>query len=88
MDKNISFDEAINFANTDNIILKRRENGFLFSDYQIEVLNRNGLNYQKYSNMHDLLFDIEELLNSDYDEELDLVSAQISELLYYRDTKK
>ncbi len=38
--------------------------------------------------MHELLFDIEELLNSDYDEELDLVSAQISELLYYRDTKK
>ena len=88
MNEKIDFDEAIKIANIDNIILKRRNNGFLFSDYQIDVLNRNGINYLNYCNMHELLFDIEELLNNDYDDELDLVSSQISELLYYNDTKK
>lgn len=69
-------------------MLKRRSNNFLLSDYQIEVLQRNGFNYLKYSNIKDLLFDIEEVLNEGEDLELDTVSQQIAELLYYRDTKK
>lgn len=84
----LNINDAIDFANIDGFILKRRNNGFLFSDYQINILNRNGLNYEKYSNLHDLLFDIEECLNSDYDEDLDVVGSQIAELLYYKETKK
>jgi hypothetical protein len=38
--------------------------------------------------MRELLFDIEEYLSDNYDDELDLVSNQIAELIYYRDTKK
>jgi hypothetical protein len=38
--------------------------------------------------MQTLLFDLEEYLNDEYDEELDLISNQIAELIYYRDTKK
>ena len=60
----------------------------LLSDYQINVLNRCGLNYKNYNNIRDLLFDIEEVLFDNYDEELDLVSNQISEFIYYSDTKK
>lgn len=85
---NISFDEAINFANVDNIILKRRNNDMLLSDYQISILNRNGLNYMDYANFKDLLFDIEECLYQNYDEQLDYVSSQIAELLYYSESKK
>ena len=85
---NISFDEAINFANVDNIILKRRNNDMLLSDYQISILNRNGLNYMDYANFRELLFDIEECLYLNYDEQLDYVSSQIAELLYYSESKK
>ena len=84
----IDFDEAINLADIDNIVLKRKENGMLLSNYQVSVLDRNNIDYSKYSNIRDLLFDIDECLLDNYDEELDLVSSQIAEFIYYRDTKK
>ena len=84
----ITIEKAINFANIDDVLLKRRNNGLLFSDRQVSVLKRCGINYENYTNLEELLFDIEEILNSSYDEELDLVSNQIAELRYYKDTKK
>ena len=86
--KEVSLEQALSYVENENIILRRRDNGFLFSDFQISVLCKNGINYEKYSNMQELLFDIEECLNNNYDDELDLVSSQIAELLYYKDTKK
>ena len=86
--KEISVDEAVKISNVDNILLKRRENNLLLSDYQISVLTRNGINYTKYSSARELLFDIENCLDEDYDDELDIVSSQLSEFLYYSDTKK
>ena len=84
----INIDDAIKDANIENIILVRRNNGLLLSDYQVNVLKRNGLNYEKYSNIHELLFDIEECLYDNYDDELDLVSSQLSEFIYYNESKK
>jgi len=87
-EKEISVDEAINFANYDNLLIKHRNNGILLSDYQVNVLNRNGFNFNEYNSMQELLFEIENYLNEEYNDELDLVSNQIAELIYYRDTKK
>ena len=87
-DNEINVKDAIDFANQEELLLKHRKNNMLLSDYQINVLKQNGFDYLKYSNIHDLLFDIEELLNDDYNEELDLVSIQISEYIYYNETKK
>ncbi len=85
---NIDVDEAIKYADYDKLLLKHYNNGILLSDYQVNVLKNNGFNYKEYANMETLLFDIEEYLNDEYDEELDLVSNQIAEIVYYRDTKK
>ena len=52
------------------------------------VLNRNGIDYKKYNNVRELLFELEIYLDDDFDEELDLVSSQLSEFIYYTDTKK
>ena len=87
-EKEVSIEDAIAFADIDNIILKHRNNDILLSDYQVDVLNRNGLNYNNYNNISDLLFDIEETLNDNYDPELDLISSQLAEISYYKDTKK
>ena len=86
--KEISVEEAIKLANFDELLLKRQENGFLLSDYQISVLKRNGINFSNFNNIRELLFEIESCLDNDFDEELDLVSSQISEYIYYSDTKK
>lgn len=86
--KSIGVSEAIIFANYDHLLLKRRANSLLLSDYQVNVLKKNGINYCNYSNLHDLLFEISDTLESNYEEELDVVAGQISEILYYSETKK
>lgn len=89
IDKNkISFDEALKIADVDNVILKRRNNGLLLSDYQVNILGSRGINCEKYGSIHELLFDIEEILNDEYDDELDNISKQLAEMAYYRETKK
>ncbi len=85
---NITFEDAVKISNIDNVLLKRRSNGILISDYQLNVLRKNGIIFSNYSSIDELLFDIEELLNNDYDDELDLISSQLAEYKYYRDTKK
>lgn len=86
--KEVSIDEAISFSNYQELLLNRRENGMLLSDYQISVLNRNGIDYRKYNNIRELMFEIENCLDDYFDDELDLVSSQLSEYIYYNDTNK
>ena len=87
-EKEVSVNEAIQFSNYDNLLLKHRNNGLLLSDYQLDILKRNDFDINKYSSMQELLFDIEDYLNEEYDLELDLVSSQLAEFIYYRDTRK
>ena len=86
--KEISIDEAIKFSNHDELLLKRRENGMQLSDYQIFILNRNGINYNNFVSIRELLFEIENSLDEYFDEELDLISSQLAEFIYYNETKK
>lgn len=86
--KEVSIDEAISFSNYQELLLNRRENGMLLSDYQISILNRNGIDYRKYNNIRELMFEIENCLDDYFDDELDLVSSQLSEYIYYNDTNK
>lgn len=86
--KEISIEEAIKFSDYKKLLLNRRENGLLLSDYQISVLNRSGIDYRKFSNVKELLFEIESCLDDYFDDELDLVSSQLSEYIYYNDTNK
>ena len=84
----ISLKEAIVFSNYKELLLSRRENGLLLSDYQVAVLNRNGIDYKKYNNVRELLFDIENSLDDYFDEELDMIGSYLSEFIYYNNTNK
>lgn len=86
--KEVSVEDAIELSGVGQSFLKRRSNGILLSDYQIDVLKRNGIDYKKYNNMSSLLFELEECLNQDDDEELEEISRQISEIHYYSETNK
>jgi len=85
---NICIDDAIKFSDYDNLLLKRRDNNMLLSDFQVNVLLNNGIDYKIYSNIRELLFKINIILADNYQEELDLVASQISEIIYYSETKK
>lgn len=84
----VSIDDVINLSKVDDDFSKRRDNGILLSDYQISVLERNNINYKHYSNLSSLLFEIEECLNEENDDELEEVSRQLSEIHYYSETNK
>ena len=86
--KEVSVDDAIRFSNYQELLLNRRENGMLLSDYQVSVLTRNGIDYKRFNNIRKLLFEIENCLDDYFDDELDLVSSQLAEYIYYNDTKK
>lgn len=84
----IDIDEAIRLANVDKIVLKRRKNNILLSDYQMMILKERNFNLDKITNINELLFEIEEYLNNNYDDELDLIGSQLAEFIYYQQTNK
>ena len=85
---NITFEDAIKVADVENVILKRRNNNILLSDYQEDVLCSIGINYNNYANERELLFAILEYLNEVEDDEIELISSQLAEFIYYHDTNK
>ena len=84
----IDIDEAIKLADVDKIVLKRRKNNILLSDYQTMILKERNFNLDKITNINELLFEIEEYLNNNYDNELDLIGSQLAEFIYYQQTNK
>ena len=72
----------------DKNMQKKRDNGMLLSDYQIEVLKKYDIDYLKYNNISSLIYEIEEILNTDYNEDLDKLSSELAEFNYYNNTNK
>lgn len=66
----------------------KRENGLLLSDEQINILKKYDIDYLKYSNMSSLIYEIEEILNIEYYEDLDNLSIELAEFNYYQNTNK
>ena len=83
----MDYDKIIDI-NFDNKMHKVRDNGLLLSDEQIEILNRYDIDYLKYNNISSLIYDLEEILNEEYNEELDKVSSELAEFNYYNNTNK
>ena len=73
---------------TEKSFLKRRENGLMLSDNDIEILKRNGINYLEAINLESLIFMIEEALEEDDDDELDALNIKLGEYNYYNYTEK
>lgn len=66
-----------------------RENGMLLSDYQVDVLARNGIDYKKYGSIKEILFEINDILDEDDGDldELEAVAKELDEKNYYRSKK-
>ena len=65
-----------------------RENGMLLSDYHVEVLQRNGLNYLEFGSIKELLFAINDILDEEDNEELENVAKDLDEKNYYKNVNK
>lgn len=86
-DKEFSINDLIGNEDFHDRLAKMRNNNLLLSDYQINILKRNQIDYSKCNNMMELSFQIEEALNNSYevDIELEEVSRQIDEYRYYNE---
>jgi hypothetical protein len=73
---------------TEKSFLKRRENGLMLSDNDVEILNRNNINYLQATNLESLIFMIEEALSEEENEELDILNSRLQEYNYYNYTEK
>lgn len=68
---------------------KERDHGLMLKDSQIKILKRYQIEYQNYSDLASLLFEIEQCLNEVPNaDDLEMVSEQLSEIYYYQETRK
>ena len=85
MEYNLNDDEIMG---TEKSFLKRRENGLLLSDEDINILQRNGIDHLKYKSLEELIFAISEMLEENDNDELDLLNIKLGEYNYYNYTNK
>ena len=67
---------------------KEVKKGIFLSEYQIEVLRRNGIIIDECGSINELMYFIDEILDESDDEELDMVYNEIMEFNYYSNVNK
>ena len=68
---------------------KRTPNGIMLNQEQRNILRKYHFDYDKYTSLESLLFDIETYLNEEENyEDLDSVSKILSEIYYYNHVNK
>jgi len=82
--QNINIDDLVD----EKYMHKKLDNGLFLSEYQIDVLKRNGIDPYKCGSIDEIIFQIDEILDYDEDEELDTISREIMEFNYYNNTNK
>lgn len=73
----------------ENNFVKARKEDIYLSDNDIKILEKYEIDYNSYSNMQELLFSIEDILNNNYtDSDLEELLIKLSEYNYYFKTNK
>ena len=73
----------------ENNFVKVRKVDIYLSDHDMKILEKYEIDYNSYSNMQELLFSIEDILNNNYtDSDLEELLIKLSEYNYYFKTNK
>ena len=81
-------DKYMNELNNVSRDMHKNYNGIYLTDNEVNILKSNGFDINKYSNIKELMFDLEEELEESDNDELDMVLSSIAEFNYYHNTKK
>ena len=84
---NDEIEELVGLKDNDKNMLKARNNGLLLTDNQISLLERYNIDASKCGSMSELLYMIDQLDDPE-DDELTYLAEQLSEIKYYKDTRK
>ena len=69
-------------------LLHKQVGNLWLNEYQIEILNKYGLDPKTFNNTKELIFELEKILNENSNEELETLSYELSEFDYYNNTNK
>lgn len=83
-----NIDELVNEINFNDNFIGYNKKGLILTNKEIDVLKRNEIDYEKYSSVSELLYEIDDVLEEVDDEELDIVANDIAERNYYLNTNK
>ena len=87
--KVLNIDKLTKEVYDDKNMLKMRGNGIYLSYNDVQTLKKYNINYEKYSSLNSLIFEIEEILNEEVEaDDLEQISSKLSELNYYNNTNK
>lgn len=84
---NDEIEELVGLKDNDKNMLKARNNGLLLTDNQISLLERYNIDASKCVSMSELLYMIDQVDDPE-DDELTYLAEQLSEIKYYKDTRK
>ena len=79
-----NFDDLID----EKYFYKKINDKYYLNDYQISILLRNGIHYECFVSLKELLFEIEDVLLDEDNEELDSVARELEEFYYYHFVNK
>ena len=68
--------------------MHKNYNGIYLTDSEVSILKSNGFDINKYSNIKELMFDLEEEIEESDNDELDMILSSIAEFNYYHNTNK
>lgn len=72
--------------------LKHISNDIYLNDEQMAILDKYKINYKNCNNLKELIYELEDYINNNYDisdiEDLDWVSQTLSEFNYYNNVNK
>ena len=60
----------------------------LLTDYQVDILDKNGIDLTRFNSNHELIYYLENILNMNSNEDLEGVSEELSEMYYYNNINK
>lgn len=83
----MDYNDLINNVINNNSLIKINEKIYL-TNYQKEILDRYHIEYETCSDIKDILFLIDDVLETEYEEELDDVAKNLQEFSYYNFTNK
>ena len=81
-------DKYMNELNNVSRDMHKNYNGIYLTDNEVNILKNNGFDVNKYSNVKELMFDLEEALEENENDELDMILSSIAEFNYYHNTNK
>lgn len=88
MDKEYDIERLVSEINFNDNFIGYNRNGVVLTNREIDVLKRNNIDYEKFTSVSELLYEIDDIINDIDDLELEDVASSISERNYYLNTRK